>query len=302
MRFVDTFRLGGLSSLGVVLVAGGCTLIFPSGNEQCESAADCADRGFTNAACVDNLCVASDGGGGSGVGGMGTGGNSKWGCIGTVEWDAATTEPLNIHANLARLIGEQPVANAPAKVCAPLDVDCEMPLSEGVSDEDGKLVVEAHYGFRGYTLISPPPDYPEMAPAIMWSNPPLFEENPDPNVAHLTSTGEVASAAAIVGADVDPAMGHLFGLTVDCMGQLTSGVVIKAGTVGPETTAYYIKGSLPSPTATETDPNGQAGYVNLPPGNVTITATSTEAGKYAEVTILIKAGHVTYLALPPTPL
>jgi hypothetical protein len=285
-----------------LLLTGACSLVFPASDKQCETDDDCKARGFVDATCEANACIEPGTSAAGGAGGQGGGGATKWGCIGNVEWDAPTSDPVSIHASLRRLLGEDAVVGAPAKVCAPLDFECVNPISEGVSDAEGDLVLEAHYGFRGYTYVTPPPSFADMAPAIIWASPPLFEPNPGGTPAHLTSEAEIGAVANILQVQVDPQMGHVFGLTVDCLGQVTSGVVIKAGTVGSDTKEYYIKGSLPSPTATATDDNGQAGFVNLPPGNITITSTSTEAGKYGEITVLIKAGHVTYVALPPTPL
>ena len=281
--------------LGVaaIAVASGCSLLFPADEPQCEVDADCSGRGFTGATCVDNLCVA---------GGGGDGGSGPWDCIGNVTWDAPDpSQPLTIHAKLAHLLNEDPVPDAPAKTCGPLDTDCNAPIDEATSDADGKLAIAAFYGFRGYTLVSPPASFPNMAPAIMWSNPPMFEENVDPQTAHLTAVSDMTGISIILGATINPELGHMFGLTFDCNGNLSADVALSADTVSPDTVPYYINGSAPSATAGATDFNGQAGFVNLPAGLVTISATSLDAGKYGSVTVLVKPGHVTYVALAPSP-
>jgi len=298
----------GLLTVGVIALASSCVVVLEGEDQQCSTDADCKARGFDGAACIENVCRSpstGQGGAGGQIGDGGSGGevtDPKWGCVGNVQWDEPTEEVIPITAKLVDLIGEQAIPGASAKTCPPLDIDCQSPHDEGISDADGLLKVNAHYGFRGYTLIEPPAEFSDMAPAIIWNNPPLYEETDEIGEAvHLASEGDIAGAALLAGATLNPERGHVFGLTVDCMG-ITGGVSLATDTVSPDTVGYYIVGSLPSKTATETDFNGNAGFINLPEGLVTISGAATGIGKYGEVSVLVKAGHVTYVAVAPSPL
>ncbi len=281
----------------LLAVLGGCSFLV-NDEPQCSADTDCAGRGFRNARCEESVCVSTLS--------TGSGADPHWGCLGNVAWDETANEPkLAVHAKFARLFGETPVAGAPAAMCPPLDVECSAPISSGTTDADGWVTLEGHYGFRGYTLVTAPPDYQEMATAILWQNPPLFEETPRAEVqtAHLTSLGEVLAIATLIGAEPQPALGHVFGLAVDCTGEPTSGVSFSSDTVAPETVTYYLVNTVPSNTARNTDPGGFGGFVNLPGDTfITITATHEDHGKIGVVTVLVKPEHVTYVAVGPSPL
>jgi hypothetical protein len=274
-----------------VVAVSGCSLLLDSDRLQCETDGDCAARGLESATCDTdvNICVEAE--------------DLVWGCVGNVEWDEATSEPLVLNARFRRLSGETPVVGAPGKLCEPLDTDCLSPLDEAVTDENGVLSLTGYYGFRGYTLLEPPESYPNMAPAILWANPPRFDEvaAEDIQPAHLTAVDEVSGIAALLGTSVNPDAGHIFGLTSDCNQQPIGNVTLRSDVVGTDTVQYYFDGSIPSKTAAETDASGLGGFVNVPAGLVTITATSLDVGLLGSATVLVKPGHITYLGIGPTP-
>ncbi len=280
-----------ISCLLVLALAGGCSLILDSERSQCEVDADCEALGLENTTCDDNnVCVPVV--------------DTTWGCVGNVQWDMATSDPLVMNARLRRLSDESPVEGATAMLCGPLDTDCVSPLDTMVSDSNGVISGTAYYGFRGYTLIEPPTSYPNMAPAILWASPPRFDEVPAEDIQpiHLTAVDEVAGISIILGVSINPEAGHIFGLTSDCNAAPVGNVTLRADVIGTDTQQYYFDGSVPSKTATETGPDGFGGFINLPPGLVTITATSLDVGLVGSVTVLIKPGHITYLGIGPTPM
>ena len=55
------------ATLPLLLATGGCTVLLDPGEAQCQTATDCAARGFMSAACTNNVCV-----------------DGVWGCLGKV--------------------------------------------------------------------------------------------------------------------------------------------------------------------------------------------------------------------------
>jgi len=69
---------------------------------------------------------------------------------------------------------------------------------------------------------------------------------------------------------------------------------------------YYYRGSVPDFNATETDSSNldgmKGGFVKVPPGMVTLTATPRATSKpSSRATVYVRAGTITYVNLHPTP-
>ena len=88
---------------------------------------------------------------------------------------------------------------------------------------------------------------------------------------------------------------------MDCEGLPAQGVSLKLDTVSPDTVPYYMNGSLPSSTMSETGAEGEAGFINVPPGFVTITSTKSGVGKVSALTVLVREGYITFVPLSPSP-
>lgn len=286
-------------------LAVACSLALEAEETQCSTDADCSARGFTGATCEDSVCkapVTTDAGADSDASDAPS--DPKWGCIGKITWASPdTSASITLVSRFLKLVGETPIADMDVRACARLDVNCSQPVATAKTDSDGKATMKLFKGFDGYTLAAPPASFPEMMPAILLNVPPPTEDELEPSEpVHLTSKGEINAIGALVQKQLEPGMGHVFGLALDCQGKPTAGVTLKVDTVSPSTIGYYVASSgLPSATLGETSARGEAGYLNLPPGYVTITATSVDKGKVGSVTALIKPDHITYVPLPPTP-
>ncbi len=308
-QFVSAVGFGVIIS-GIWLSA--CSVILEAKGEQCSTEADCRTAGLGNATCQAGMCireleldaaadvqpdVAPD-----------VPLDPKWGCVGNIEWTAAdSTLPITYPMRLLRLFGDTPLQNVDIRSCAMLDLDCASPFSSAVSDERGVAVLELFKGFDGYLLIEPTADYPDLVPSILPLVPPpadgmaLPDDINELEPVHLINQNEAAPVALILKTELDPALGHIFGLAVDCEGKPTAGVSLTIDTLSPKTVQYYINNSLPSSTLGETTVTGEAGFINVPPGLITVTATSVDVGRTAKVTVLVRAGHIVYLPLSPSP-
>lgn len=81
------------------------------------------------------------------------------------------------------------------------------------------------------------------------------------------------------------------------------GVTIRASIKDKKTLGYYTDATgLPSVSLSATSQRGEAGFVNMPSGPVTVETTvnglQKKGGQY---TVLVKAGHITYLPMSPSP-
>ena len=278
------------------LATQGCSLLVPSQDAQCQQDSDCADRGFADSVCVDNLCVA-------GAGGQAPSG--PWGCKDSVVWvdeDLSTAASITMH--VVKLIGQEPFEGLTLYACPPYDTTCADPLTEGTTNAEGDTTLEVNVGFRGHFFAPPPPTFADMAPLLSYFFPPPTANNPNQVEGNLTLTSlsQMGIIAATAGKQVEPGTGHLFYTAFDCENNRATGISVKSDIVSTSTTAVYISESgVPSATLPATTERGEGALINLPPGFVTITATSDEAGKVFEQTVLIAADSITGIPILPSP-
>jgi hypothetical protein len=287
----------------LLLPTGACSVILEAETVQCTQSEDCAGIGADGATCVEGLCrvgaATASGGGGAGGGAA----DPKWGCLGKVVWDEEDpTVPVAHSATFRRLFGEAPIVDMKVTACTPLDAECQEPVASGTTDDTGRVDLALFKGFGGFMVPEPPASFPEMSPSVVVVSPPLSGENSLGVPVHLTSIDELGFAAEILEVVPNPELGHIFGLTMDCTQQPAGGISVKVDTVSAETVTYYLNASgLPSKTAGETSVTGNAGFVNVPPGYVTVTATSAEVGKVGTLTVLVRAGFITFVPVGPSP-
>ena len=108
--------------------------------------------------------------------------------------------------------------------------------------------------------------------------------------------------AHLIGSAVDPALGHILGLTLDCQGNPAAGVSLRVSVRDKKTVGYYTDTTgLPSPNGQETTARGEAGFINLPSGPITVETTTSPGRKWGQYSVIVKPGHITYLPMPPSP-
>ena len=120
--------------------------------------------------------------------------------------------------------------------------------------------------------------------------------------ALMHTQAEIDSFFSLNGGSEDPARGHVgFGIA-DCDAMLAPGVVVSASTADAETiVAYDDAAGIPTTSLDESSTAGIALFLNLPPGEVTITGTVAATGEVvATRTAFVRAGTVT-IAAPMSP-
>lgn len=290
-----------------------CTLLVNADEQQCEVDGDCATRGLTNTQCVGGLCrtvgIVGDAGGELDAE-VGPPLDPKWGCIGNVKWGQQDVAQRIVNrVRFVRLIGETPVDGIAIRACGRLDPSCSTPLGAATTDSEGYANIEIPKFFEGFYDLPPPASYPNMAPSLITVVPPpdkssdLAQQIPTPLTPHLASLDELNFIAAQLGATTDPELGHLLGIVLDCQGQPSAGVSLRISIKDKKTVPYYTDTTgLQTSTAEATAPRGEAGFINVPTGAITIETTLLEQNKrVGTYTTIIQKGHITYLPMPPSP-
>lgn len=310
-----------LSQVSMVIVTslaplvGACSLILSTSSVQCLTNADCASLGLLGSTCMRNTCVRIEP---ADTGMIDTGlvdtapidtapPDPKWGCLGSIV-KYPPIDPSKTVTILHRYVDlslEKPIVGIGVRAC-PVFGDCAKPYFTGSTDADGQIRLVLPKYFSGYLELASPPAG-DMVPSIQYlGTPPAKDDLELPPIEvqpHMIGKGDLAGLYALVRAKEDLTLGSVLGIVTDCSGRPAAGVTISVGTRGVDTVTYYTDASrLPSDTRTETSERGECGFVNLPPGTVTITATANVVSKkLGSFTVSVKPGYVTYLPMQPTP-
>lgn len=292
-----------------------CQALVSSTVAQCDIDADCVARGatFAGTRCESHVCRASfadagvDAGVGAGDGALPA--DPSWACVGKVQWATqSATDKVRYHLRFARLIGGTPIVGLHGKACGSLDPECTSPFSEANTDARGELELEIPRLFRGYIhLPVGPSTFPTMAPTLVAVYPPPDQDVLTP-FADITLTpvslDELNFLLTQVKSAADPNLGHVFGLAMDCNNRRAPGVSVSSSAKDVKTVQYYYQGvDNPTVTAQETDVNGNNGFLNLPPGVVTLETRPSSLGtrKSGTYGLLVKKATVTIVYMVPTP-
>lgn len=300
----------GVAFIGITLLAcaTACSFLVDANAPQCTTDSECTSRGgsFISTVCRDSKCVAGgpvDSGVALGDGGIEDAPSGPWRCVGNVKWPKLDmSRTITLIQNFADFVDEKPLANIGLKACLRADVGCLNPFSTAVSDADGSAPLALPYAFDGYWLLLPPEGSSLVTYVVHELPPPEL----DMQVAVTTQPilrSSLELLAGIVGVTLNPERGHLSASVVDCDLKRVSGIVLEADPMPADARVFYLENKLPNPQRTSTDENAQAGFANLAPGLVTITAKIAESGKIvARYPALVQADRFTTFVLPPTPL
>ena len=247
----------------------------------------------------------SSGGGGAGAEGGGTGGDGPlppgdWTCVGNVMWPAPMAETVTITAHAEEIQGGAAIPNIKVDACAKADPDCAAPITSGTTDANGDITLmlpTGTDGFDGYFQLTGN----SIPDSLVFVNPPVTEDVADLTVPLLDS-GTFGLFQTLTGIDADPTRGHIAAIGFDCAEAQGEGLHITASSADGTTEQIYIANNLPNADATQTDSSGATFILNLPTGASTLTSTFAANGDtVGKVEVLVRADHITYAILPPTP-
>jgi hypothetical protein len=262
-------------------ISAGCSVLIDVDGKQCEADADCATRGFANAVCEQNLCVArlapTPGEGGTG----GADGEDDPLVCKAPEPNDSPTVKFSFAPGFA-VPPEDPKPFS-VKVCLPLDPDCNAPIL-GPVDVNAlePYEFELPKAFNGFFQI----ENPDTRTGLYYMGRPVNEDTTGwnvtvPNDATITALGFAA------GEQVYLELGVMIAVARDCNLMPLEGATFESSEPGLR---FYFYQTMPDPKATKTGPQGAVGYANLAIGTATLGATTADGTPLTPVAVRLKAG------------
>lgn len=222
-----------------------------------------------------------------------------------------------------------------ARLCGKLDVDCLSPLQVDIESADGAFNFEVPTlggGFAGYLEVTSPsesctspsfgaagplvcslapgcdplaPDeaceVPLYARALLFFNPPITHDLPEPAVLSLLSSSALPGIVRAAGSEYDPATGSLFLVGRGCDGAPAAG--LRYGVDDPQgtVTQMYMASGVLNRGRDATDLTGIGAFTGLAPGFASIEAHDVGGKRIGAVGVQVAPGAITYTTLVPSP-
>ena len=256
----------------------------------------------------------------------------NWTCLGHVTWPTAKAAPRKFAvAFIDTADPKSPYRQGiVVKMCTG---DCAHPFSQTTTDESGLAHLTdttnsangAGNGLNGYLDLSSPRACPEngcpgpspgacpengcpavLLPTRVYWGFPLSE----PNGALGTPVPFLEASVWTdlwehgLGVHLDPNMGAIAAVVLDCSGNQAPNVAVSISVPDsqPPNTPYYAPNFVPTQTLTQTGNVALAFFINVTPGQVTVTATPVDRTDPSSVFAMeVVAGKLTEVSLAPTP-
>jgi hypothetical protein len=251
-----------------------------------------------------------------------------WTCVGSILLPGATNAPTKLQSPVTDFFTSKAIVGADASLCLSSDLNCDSPIAAGQTDQNGYLVIDVPAEPAGAVNWLQADSYVQVmasgyVPELVYLGYPVSRSPApiaEPNLVVFAADEVQAALSTVTGVpdggslSWDMADYGLLGFEVlDCSGFPGEGAQVTISPTAPAETTWYYEGANPtaSASATTTDTmelNGLTGLgevVNVPPGDVTVTATPRalcDAGACAvssKLTVHVRAGTVTFLFLFP---
>lgn len=316
--------LTGLAALS----SAACSVLFSTDKEQCARDEDCQKLGpgYENAKCTNqSVCV-------TGVTTPPTDGsppptdgstpvdasNDPFRCQNDPPQNVDTSKQVEVSLRYIDFTSGTAPNNVGARLCATTDPTCQNPRStlegEGPFDAgadggrgyvatkaDGVVSSKVELGFEGFFELKST----AYTPTFRYTSPPLRNpKNTFDQVILRQAEVDFFSDTLIgrSGSYDSVNKGLVFLLATDCNYGSVANISFTTTASDPQMVQFYIVNTTPSTTEKKTDPLGRAGYINIPPGLHTFTATFADTGKkMGSVRALIRAGAATTVSVLPSP-
>jgi hypothetical protein len=255
-----------------------CTVAVDSGREQCRANADCAAKGaaYADYVCKDSVCQP----------------DPTWACLDNTSPYVAASGTVRTVFTFQDLLSQQSLPGVHLTLCAKLDADCSMPINQYVSNQDGQITVDMPGTFDGYFQTEGDGIYPSLYFA------PNGHQQSAPTVLPVVPASFFGMMFSGLGTAVAPDRTAIMTTALDCLARPASNLTLSASQLDDKSVAYYLKGGLPSGSATATDKDGAGGFVNVKAGNAVVT--SMLGGKVVgSVGVQTRPGHLTMVLVLP---
>ena len=281
---------------GAILLAQACTVVVAGDEQQCSADADCADRGFVDAVCVEQVCVEKD---------EDIITDPVWGCLGNVvEPIPDLTKTVSFEVRLAYAVSGAAVGtDTVIDVCEKLDPDCTATspdFPKGLNpDPNGIVDLTVREGFDGFVKITGT----DLVDSRVYVGRPIVEP-PTVEEIQMFAPSHLQALASTAMQTPDPTRGTAIVLVQDCSGDGVGGVRFETPAADSETLQFYLINQFPTPPpeATTTDADGFGGFFNVPVGPSVMRAFRDEDDAYiGESSYQILADTISYVLVAPTP-
>ncbi|HEY2518041.1 MAG TPA: hypothetical protein VGI39_44530, partial [Polyangiaceae bacterium] len=117
---------------------------------------------------------------------------------------------------------------------------------------------------------------------------------------NIPEPSTLADRYTAAGRTIDPSRGEIVVVATDCHWGIAADVEIDATGLDDRSIRYYPVNDAFSSTSKATDESGEAMFLGVPPGTVTISAGSVALGRsLGERTIIVRAGAMSFLWMHP---
>jgi hypothetical protein len=263
------------------LAGSACSLTVESDRIQCNTDKDCAARGpaYADYVCSKSICEA----------------DPTWSCL-TEKFQETPTDTVIVELKTVDLLKKTPIPGVRLTLCAKMDATCQSPIGPTYqSNQDGSLKVEMPKGFEGYFQTEGEGLYP------MLFFPPSTRKERPPGELPMVAANFVGTMFSGVGGPIAADRTVVMTTALNCLAKPTPGIILSAEPVDDRTVGYFIQGGLPSRTASTTDESGAGGFVNIKPGNATITSTMAATNqKIGTIAVQTRPGYITMVLVMPS--
>lgn len=300
------------------LASMGCSLLVDMSSDQCTLDEDCKQAGFF---CLDGVCF--DGASGE-VGAPDTGPaadatplepdasgleDGPWACVGQLEIPPVASETVTLTISVNNLIME-PRADVTGRACNNLDINCDSPIAEDVTAEDGLIHLTVGSTFNGYVELTHPETVPVLS--IMQVETIAYFDSgeylvPRMQVPTFDEVGLLLMLATGEDTEFDTTRAGLLILGLGCdaegMVPLAEDVAFNIEGMDEDTIQWYYENSLPTQTRDRSDMSGTGGFINVPVGifDLKMRLPPDAGGQLlGELSFFTRAGWFTAMIVKPT--
>ncbi|MGH7272240.1 MAG: hypothetical protein ACREJ3_17560 [Polyangiaceae bacterium] len=188
------------------------------------------------------------------------------------------------------------LAGVSVRACALLDPECANASTPIATGDAGTAEFHLTGAFSGFFALS----RSDLIPVTLYPGNMLTGQTVVSFPSYdLTPSGLqllASSVSSMVTPSLDPhgTLGHALIQIYDCADHQGAGVSLAYSASGPQTTAFYFKGGLPTLAARETDSYGLGGAINLPSGSITVTGSLKDGTSVGSTTFNVRPGAVTF--------
>lgn len=310
-------RSGLVAAALAAVACGACSVLFSPSADQCTTDGDCTARGaaFASTHCsADSLCVSTVGLDAA------LDADDPLACGKLPAASPDPTKQLDMTMRFTDFSTGLPPENTLVRLCSAIDTNCINARTtlegDGPGDagpeggkgwfkpraDGGMVSTKIEFGFEGFFEVRAP-QYP---PSFRSTSPPLRNPTNDFEQLLFRPVELKFLSDELLGPGSYESVGHglVFLFARDCNLVPIPGVTFTTSATDPLLQLFYLVNSAPSITDTKSDALGRGGYVNVPPGLHTFSAYFGEgdnAKRLGSARMLIRAGAVTTLAVPPSP-